>query len=136
MYRTQPSIQSEPDQGDLATLKSWLAGARESGEEDRYAGKRSTPRIVWNESVIVEVVGKRTDGPRIYGFTRDVSAGGIGLRCRERLEPGKPVRITLEATGETLCGRIRYCSEVLGAFLVGVEFELRTDQQATLRRTA
>lgn len=140
MYRTQKQVNDNKstgqDQGDQATLKRWLAAAHENGSEDSYSGKRTTPRIGWKESVTLEVMAKAKNGLKIYGFVRDISAGGMGLRFRQRVAPGSYVRITLDSSGETLCGRVRHCCDVLGAFVVGVEFEMRAQPQATLRLTA
>lgn len=104
-----------------AVVQRLLSQARRDGQRDAYAGKRRQPRFSWQASVTVEVVGTRTS-QAFYATTRDIGAGGMGLRTRQRLAPLTVVRVNVEGEDEPLNGRVRHCSETVGAFLIGIEF--------------
>jgi c-di-GMP-binding flagellar brake protein YcgR len=103
------------------TAKRWLASAKRTGQGDTYAGKRRHARYTWVNPVTIEVMEGQHAGRAYYATTRDISAGGIGTRCRHRLDVMTLVCV-IDEDGEAVFGRVRHCGEVLGAFLIGVEF--------------
>lgn len=121
---------------DEATRNRWVTAARVDGVEDNYAGKRAHPRTSWKSAVRVEALGRGAAPRPVYGYTRDISAGGVGLKCHERIKPCTKVQITLEDTGECLCGVVRHCSEGVGSFLIGVEFEFRYPEPTRMLKSA
>ena len=109
------------------TVRTWLANASRTGAKDVYAGKRKFVRYTWLTSAKVEVRSGVSCDTTVYASTRDISAGGLGLKVRQRLQPGAIVRVTLDEGGESVTGRVRHCSEALGGFYVGIEFIFETD---------
>lgn len=123
------------DQSD--TIDRWLDDARETGTADAYAGKRRWVRYQWEAPVTVSVIGGKRGQPPQYAYTRDISRGGIGFKCRQKVAPMSMIRVMRDDTGETLCGRVRHCTSTVNGYLIGLEFE--ADPQAStepLRRSA
>ncbi len=117
-------------------INAWLASAREVGVEDGYRGKRVAPRFTWSAPVMVEVLGTRRPGEAAYAYASDISAGGMGLRCRQPVGVFQRLRVTLDETGENLCGQVRHCTRTATGYLIGIEFEPATDEPAALRKSA
>ena len=93
---------SESKTQDLVDL--WLAEAKLYGKKDPYLGKRRHPRFQWQVPVVLDV--DSVDGLQscVYAQTRDISEGGIGLVCRQRLDwnlrgDGQPGLQLLEQSG-------------------------------------
>ncbi len=103
-------------------VNRWLTQAQCTGREDTYTGKRRFPRFTWREHFTVVVLDEGPDRVECFATTRDISAGGVGLKIRHRIAATAVVRLVHEETGETVHGRVRFCNEALGAFFVGVEF--------------
>lgn len=106
------------------TVRNWLADAASTGNKDVYAGKRKFARYTWIVPVVVEVLSGPSCDATVYATARDISSGGLGLKVRQRLQPGASVRVTLDEGEEFVIGRVRHCSEALGGFLVGIEFRV------------
>ena len=126
------ALKTQGTNRDTVVTMKWLADARRTGQKDTYTGKRSAPRYTWQSAVTIEILDDSDDAD-IYATTRDISAGGLGIRTRSRLAAGTLVRISTDATDESLLGRVRHCSESLGGFYVGIAFESDTPAP---RRTA
>jgi hypothetical protein len=131
--QTQAHIRHRADQDVLA---DWLASARETGVEDHYLGKRSYPRVTWCEPITVEALDGREATDSFFAYANDISAGGMGIRCRERVEVFSHIRVTLDETRESLCGQVRHCTPTPTGFLIGIEFELGADEPAAMRKSA
>ena len=64
--------------------RAWLDEAREGGQADSYAGKRSATRFVWQRQLEVTVPG---NGGQTYRATaREISEIGIRFFCRDEIE--------------------------------------------------
>ena len=121
---------------DLEILETWLTAAREEGLADTYAGKRAHPRMIWVVPATLEILDPDRPAAPAYIYTSDISRGGMGLRCRQPVELFAQVRITLDETGESLCGQVRHCTPIPTGFIVGIEFELQDGETLMLRKSA
>ncbi len=117
---TQLMMQRRTGSNGQASRK-WLTDAHRMGQKDTYAGKRRQTRYTWNTAVTVEFVDDADETP-LFATTRDISIGGLGIRTRRRIDVNTLVRISTDATNESVRGRVRHCSESLGGFFVGIEF--------------
>ena len=133
-------MQSQPQakawDREAATVDMWLAEARRYGREDVYAGKRQHVRVTWEAPVTVVVYDGRQAGETDHATTRDISSGGLGLRCRRPLAVHSLVAVVSEIDGQCVHATVMHCTETLGGFLVGVEFLPRTPAHLELRRSA
>ncbi len=107
---------------DEITIQRWLTDARRTGRKDNYAGKRRHPRFSWHAALTVEAVDDEGQSQQ-YATARDIGVGGMGLKTRRRIDANTIIRVTVDATGESLVARVRHCSEALGGFIIGVEFQ-------------
>lgn len=121
---------------DVDILTEWLASARRTGVEDSYRGKRAHPRVTWPAPITVEVLNTTGAAAPAYAYACNISEGGMGLRCRQPVEVFTRVRVTLDETGESLCGQVRHCTTTATGFVIGIQFELDTDDTAKLRKSA
>ncbi|MFH0983824.1 MAG: PilZ domain-containing protein [Planctomycetota bacterium] len=107
---------------ERATLKEWLADAQLEGQQDTYASKRQYPRVTWAVPVTLELL----DGPRVgkcdFAVSKDISEGGIGVRCHRALVLRTLVRILIDECGPSVHARVTHCTETVGGFIIGVEF--------------
>ncbi|HUU81988.1 MAG TPA: PilZ domain-containing protein [Phycisphaerae bacterium] len=118
------------------TVDCWLEEARETGRADAYAGKRRWVRYTWQVPVTVKVLHAADTHPPQYAYTRDISRGGLGLKCRQPIEHLSLVRIMRDDTGETITGRVRYCTKTITGFVIGIEFEAEPVSPDALRLSA
>lgn len=118
------------------TVGRWLAEACQTGIADSYAGKRRWVRYTWQVPVMVTVVAPGPGRAPQFATSRNLSRGGIGLRCRERIGPMSLVRVTRDETDESVYGRVRHCTGTFGGFLIGIEFEAGPEVGQTLRKSA
>ena len=105
-----------------SVIGAWIEQARTDGRKDDYAGKRQFPRVTWQVPVTLEV---DPDGGRpttVFGKSRDVSLGGIGVQVRQRIATMSLVRITVDSDGTSVTGRVMHCTGGLGGYIVGIEF--------------
>ena len=129
------------------TSQKWLAEAKRTGEKDNYAGKRRQPRCTWDVQVTVEILENGEPTETLYANTRDISAGGMGMRCRKVVPAHSEVRITIDETGESMPARVTQCTRSICDYQSGVEVVRKSQTSATpavsgassvarLRRTA
>ena len=124
---------------DTQTVQYWLLSAQATGQRDTYPGKRRRPRFTWHVPITLEVLDASVLGRSVRAhcaMSRDISDGGMGLRCRQPVPVMALVCITLDETQETVYGRVRHCTGSLGGFLVGVEFVFGGASAAARRRSA
>jgi hypothetical protein len=100
----------------------WIEQARVDGREDDYAGKRQHPRVTRQVPVTLEVDPDGRRPATVYGQSRDVSLGGIGVHVRQRIAAMSVVRITVDSDGTSVTGRVMHCTGGLGGYIVGIEF--------------
>jgi hypothetical protein len=116
-------------------IAAWLTEAKRDGIVDDYAGKRRWPRVTWQTQVTLQI-----DTPRgtrtVFAAARDISEGGIGLRVRERLAAMTPVRVIIGETNEFVIGRVAHCTDSLGGFVIGIEFQRVESVGVALRKSA
>lgn len=133
---TAATAQSRTNWNQDDTISQWLDEAHQTGQSDSYAGKRRTVRYTLEAPVLVEIIDA---GPRTapqYGYCRDISRGGMGVKCRQRIATMSRVRVTREDTDEAVYGRIRHCTATLNGFIIGIEFEAGPQESAALRKSA
>ncbi len=133
---TAATAESRTDWNQDDTAGQWLDEAQETGRADSYAGKRCAVRYTLEVPVLVEVIGEGSRTAPQYGYSRDVSRGGMGVKCRQRIATMSRVRVTREDTNEALYGRIRHCTTTLNGFIIGIEFEAGPQECNALRRSA
>ena len=111
---------------DLVAL--WLEDAKQWGQKDAYLGKRRHRRYGWQGAMEIDV--ESIDGKywSLGGYTRNISLGGIGLECRQPLEPHSRVHIRMFGQTRGVDGYVVHCGESLGRYIVGVMFA--HDQEA------
>ena len=107
---------------EVSLIYKWLSTAKRTGIRDSYAGKRRTPRYQIQLPVVIEVNPGTTKCRMLYVNSRDISRGGIGVTCREKLQPLTPVRIYVDDGEASVSGIVRHASPILGAYIVGIEF--------------
>lgn len=101
----------------MLTQRDQQPGAYEGPE------RRQFPR--WPVTGRVEM---RPAGPHRnehwVGDCHDISEGGLGLSCPHYVEPETLVDIVLELAGTSACARavVRYCQQVRGRYMIGIEF--------------
>lgn len=99
---------------------------QESGklsDELPHVERRKHPR--WPFKGAVELWPEGVDGRSLTHATcLNLSETGMGLSCDEHLNPGQPMEVAIHLPEMTLCGRavVRYCAEIRGQFMVGMEF--------------
>ena len=117
--QTQLEVRTE----ETATVEQWLAEARLEGREDTYAGKRRYPRVTWHVPVILDGLDGERAGECYYATTKDLSAGGMGFRCRQPVPVRSLVRVMSEIDGQSVYAKVMHCTETVGACFIGVEFQ-------------
>lgn len=119
-----------------ATVRQWVTEARVFGQECGYAGKRRHPRITWQAPLTVQILDGARVGESEYGAARDISEGGVGLRVRRSVPVWSHVRVTYDGDGRQVYGQVMHCTETVGGFIVGVQFQSQQENERTIRRSA
>lgn len=130
------ALESRANSDFDGTVSRWLEEARATGRADAYAGKRRWVRYTWKVPVTVEVVTGGTGETSQAAYSRDLSRGGLGFKCRQRIETASLVCVTRDQTNETIYGRVRHCTGTFGGFIVGIEFEAGPQGGQALRKSA
>ena len=133
---TAATAESRSDRNQDDTVSQWLDEAHQTGRADSYAGKRRTVRYTLEAPVLVKVIGAGSRTAPQYGYTRDISRGGMGVKCRQRIATMSRVRVTREDTNQTVYGLIRHCTATLNGFIIGIEFEAAPQECNALRKSA
>lgn len=113
------------------TFRKWFTEARQTGESDNYAGKRRQRRCTWDAQITIEVLENGEPTATYYANTRDISTGGMGMRCRKAVPAHAEVRITIDETGESVQARVTQCTEGICGYHIGVEFTAETQATST-----
>ena len=111
------------DQEYKETVRRWLKEAEESGETSTYEAKRSSSRYSWNCAMELVVDGDGLNDDIMYVYTRDVSAKGVGLTCRQNLPDGTRVVIRRARTEPWIPARIAHSTESVGTHKIGIELQ-------------
>ena len=85
--------------------------------------RRHHPR--WPFKGAVELWPAGADGrSQMHGTCLNLSETGVGVSCDTHLQPGEVMELAIHLAEVTLCGRavIRYCADVRGQFMIGLEF--------------
>lgn len=129
--QAQPQIKVWDEQA--ATVERWLANARLEGREDTYTGKRCYPRVTWQVPVTLDILDGERAGECDYATSKDISKGGLGLRCRQSVPVRSFVRVVSDGDGQSVYARVMHCTETVGGFFVGIEFQPREQADQPLR---
>ena len=97
-------------------VQQWLRGAMLDGEVDAYYSKREHARYSWQQRLEMMAGGKL-----LYVQARDISAGGVGLVCRQELRLGELVEIRRDAEEPWVPARVAHATATVGAFRTGFE---------------
>jgi hypothetical protein len=133
---TAATAESRTDGNQDDIVAQWLDEGRHTGRADTYAGKRRSVRYTLQAPVLVEVIGAGPGTAPQYGYSRDVSRGGMSVKCRQRIATMSRVRVTREDTNQAVCGRIRHCTTTLNGFIIGIEFEAGPQECDAVRKSA
>jgi hypothetical protein len=113
---------NKPAQGAIRKL---VSTASQSGQADRYAGKRRCPRFA--DGVLLEITAdpkQAAEWKTVY--MHNVSAGGCAFWSKRPLTIRTAVWVREVTGGEPqpwLPGEISHCTVGIRGFLVGVAFE-------------
>ena len=113
-----------------------MADAGRDGGVDSYNGKRRDKRTRWQAPVMVELNPDSPQRAILNANTRDISASGMGLRCRTALKANTEVRIYVGDGDEFISATVRHCTRSLPGFIIGVEFDVRQDDPPRYARIA
>lgn len=110
----------------LQTRQRWLESAKDDPIPDNFSTKRQEPRYRWPARLEVHV-SKSADGEGksevCYVTGRDISEAGVGFTCRRELHPQTRVEVVLDGEDVKVSAVIRHCTQTIGGFLVGADFE-------------
>ena len=87
------------------------------------AERRDAPR--WPFPGAIELRPADADGgTQWFGTCRNVSETGLGMTCDQYLDPGDRLDIAVHLPEASFYGQaiVRYCKEVRGQFMAGLEF--------------
>lgn len=99
----------------------WINDAKNWSKGDTFGGLRRSPRYQWRTPITVEILEGRDAGICCYANTQDISLGGLGFSCRQKLEQGVLICIC-DDNGDAVFGRVRHCEKNITTFQVGIEF--------------
>ncbi len=121
---------------ELRTINDWVEDAQaQGGPIDLYSGKRREPRRIWDAMLDVHVLTGATEGSFHYATARDISGGGMGIQCRQKLEPGTWVGMYVSGCDQGATAIVRHCTETIGGYVIGLEFVARLKQPSFGRPT-
>ena len=124
------TLKLAPQVSEAALARQWPQEARRTDRTDTYAGQRRYRRTTWEAALEVQVsLGPGRTETR-YASARDISAGGIGFRRRQRIPPCAAVRVCLAGQAEGVRAMIMHCTQSLGGYLIGAEFRFEEQVQA------
>jgi len=130
-------VQTEVYDEEDAVVRQWLAEAHVLGEESEYAGKRRHPRVAWQMPITVDILDGASAGESYYATSKDISEGGMGFRCRRAVPVWSCVRVTCDDDGQYVHGQVMHCTETVGGFIVGMQFQWERDNSnRSIRRSA
>jgi hypothetical protein len=103
-------------------IRQWVSQAMSTGTVDPYPGKRRHPRVNWEVPAIVRT---ESDGRArlLYVKTRNVSLGGVAVVCRAPLRAMAAVQVCMGGEEHCVTGRVMHCTQMLGSYLIGIEFD-------------
>lgn len=116
---------------EATSSRKWLDEAQRTGEKDNYSGKRRQPRCSWDAQVTIDVLQDDETTESFYANTLNISAGGIGMRCRKPVPTHALVRITVDESGESVLARVAQCTQGICDYHIGVEFVRESRTSAT-----
>jgi hypothetical protein len=119
--------------GDRELVNAWLTQGRATGQADPYAGKRRHPRTTWHVNLQIRVPDQRRRGQWHYAVACDVSEGGIGFFCRQRIEPCTRIHVYVENELVGVPAVVMHCSSALGGYQIGAEYRFEPAGQAIPR---
>ncbi|HEY3241985.1 MAG TPA: PilZ domain-containing protein [Phycisphaerae bacterium] len=107
---------------ETSEQRSWLHEALATGSVDAYIGKRRHARVSWNVPAILRVTLDHR-ARLLYVSTRNVSASGMAVVCRERISAMSMIQVCIGGEERCVAGRVMHCTQTLGGYLIGIEFE-------------
>ena len=115
---------------DASLVDAWRQQARQAGRTNAYAGKRRTPRTTWNAALEVYVPKSAVGTAIHYATARDISAGGIGLQCRQAIPDCTLVRICRAGELTGVSAMVMHCTQSLTGYIIGLEFRFDDPDEA------
>ncbi len=108
----------------IASILKGRRSAEPLAENHSGTERRRAPRWPFNGAVEIwpEGSGNRST---VHGACLNISETGLGLKCEQQLTVGESMEVAVHLSEMTVCGRavVRYCAEVRGEYMVGMEFE-------------
>ncbi len=107
-------------------VRGWVRRAAITGRTDSYEGKRQNARTSWSVPVVLRL---NEDGFEriLYTMSRDVSLSGLGVVGKERLPVMTQVEIWVGSEDRCVMGRVMHCTQTIGGYVIGIEFDLCAD---------
>ena len=103
-----------------------MESAKNDPVPDNFSTKRKGPRFRWPAQLEIHV-SKSADGEGreevCYVTGRDISENGVGFHCRRELHPLTEVEVLLDGEDVRVPAVVRHCTQTIGGFLVGADFE-------------
>ncbi len=122
-------------QQEALTIQRWVSAARYSGQQSMGMMQQGKPRYKWDVAVRLEATGGRMSRA-IQGVICNISASGVCVATRERLEEGCEVLVTVPSFGGLVRSVVRSRKGMLGAYELGLEFILSADQEQRMLMSA
>lgn len=104
-------------------VKQWLTEATDVDGGDAYLNRRRHKRYIWTGTIDVYAGSHCRRSVPVMADCRDISEMGMGLRCRMKLAVGTTIYICRGGTGEGIRARVAVCTQTVGGYIVGVQFD-------------
>ena len=102
--------------------RQWLEEARETGEDDIYAGKRQQQRFTWHAQLEIRVTSGRGHRETYFAYGRDISEAGIRFFSKQLIEPGTEATVVTPGQTGGVAVVIRHCTQTVNGYLIGADF--------------
>jgi len=105
-------------------IEELISSLDERWNTDPFLIKRHQQRWALRAPVDLYFTGSDGVEKSVYASCRDINAQGIGLLCREPLEPGTRAELVIDIDGTKYCAALRivHCTQTVGGYKVGCEF--------------
>lgn len=108
------------------TRQRWLESASQDPVPDNFSGKRQFARFRWPAQLEIHISASEDGEGRAevcYVTGRDISEVGVGFHCRRELLPFTLVQVLLDGEEVKVPAIVRHCTQTIGGFLVGADFQ-------------
>jgi hypothetical protein len=100
----------------------WVEEARQACQGDPWPGKRGEQRYRWSAPLEVLVPAASGAAQTVLATANDVSAVGIGFRCRQELPQFATVEIRVAGEAVGVAATVKQVTRTVNGFTIGAEF--------------